>query len=96
MYAQTVFPVVYCLELEGDESNESYFYVGACIDFNKRVTQHIEKDAANFTKLHDFKRVVEVRVVHEGNALIKEQEMVLEYMEKYSAHRVRGGKFTRC
>ena len=96
MRALNLYPCVYVLELEGDEKYGSYFYVGCSHNFNHRLSSHIAGLGANFTKLHQFKTVCEVRIVREGSALDLENQVTLEYISKHGAERVRGGKFVRC
>jgi predicted GIY-YIG superfamily endonuclease len=96
MRAINLFPCVYVLELEGDESYDRYFYVGCTHNLNHRLSSHIAGLGANWTKLHEFKCICEVRMVIEGSALDLENEVTLEYISKYGAERVRGGKFIRC
>ena len=96
MRAINLYPCVYVLELEGDERHDSYFYVGCTHSLNLRLSNHIAGLGANWTKLHAFKSICEVRMAIEGSALDLENEVTLEYISKYNADRVRGGKFVRC
>ena len=96
MRAITLFPCVYVLELEGDERCDSYFYVGCTHSLNHRLSSHIAGLGANWTKLHPFKSVSELRMVIDGSALDLENRMTLEYISKHGAERVRGGKYVRC
>ena len=96
MRALTLYACVYVLELEGDEKYGSYFYVGCTHNLNHRLSSHIAGLGANWTKLHQFKSVSEVRIVLEGSALDLENQVTLEYISKHGAERVRGGKYVRC
>ena len=91
MRAINLYPCVYVLELEGDN-----FYVGSTHNLNHRLSNHIAGLGANWTKLHQFKCICEVRIVVEGSALDLENQVTLEYISKFGAERVRGGKFVRC
>ena len=91
-----VYPIVYVLELEGDEKHQSYYYCGASLAFNNRIAQHVTGTGAKWPKLHPFKRIREVILVQEGSALDVENATTLALIEEFGPERVRGGKYTRC
>lgn len=95
MRSLTVHPVVYVLLLEGDDQNDCYYYIGSTHNLNFRLSQHMVGLGANFTKLHAFKSIVEVRIVTDKSALDVENELTLEYQHRFGYERVRGGKYTR-
>ena len=92
----TVYPIVYVLELEGDEKHPSYYYCGASLHFNARIAQHVSGTGAKWPKIHKFVRIREVILVREGSALDVENATTLALIEEFGPERVRGGKYTRC
>ena len=76
----------YVLELE-----DGCWYVGMTSNLNVRIGAHLNGTAANWTKLHKFKRLVEVRI---GNRTT-EDALTIEYTEKYGEDKVRGGSWTK-
>ena len=87
-----VNPVVYVLELEGDETHEIYYYIGASMNLNNRLAQHFAGQGAKFCKLHKPQRVREVISV-EGEALVVEDATTLKYIAQFGAECVRGGRY---
>jgi predicted GIY-YIG superfamily endonuclease len=76
----------YVLELE-----DGCWYIGMTTNLNVRLAQHLTGKASNWTKLHKFKRLVEVRI---GNRTT-EDTLTIEYTKKYGNDKVRGGSWTR-
>ena len=91
----TIFPVVYVLELEGDEKYPFYLYVGASLHFNARIAQHVSGLGAKWPKVHKFVKIREVILVQEGSALDVENATTLKMIQEYGPERVRGGNYVR-
>ena len=95
MRSISVCPCVYVLLLEGDENFAEYYYCGSTYCLNQRLSMHIAGLGAHWTRLHQFKSIVEVRLVEEGSALAVENELTLQYMSNHNPAQVRGGRYCR-
>ena len=82
-----VSPLIYVLELEGDN-----YYIGATHNFNMRIAQHIYGNGAKWTRLHKPRRVVEIIL---DISKTTENETTLRYIELYGPARVRGGSWCK-
>jgi len=88
MEALMVYPTIYVLKLEDD-----CYYIGITMDLNKRLSQHWCGKGAKWTGLH--KPISVERVVFPVLDYKMENELTLEYMEKYGKEKVKGGSYCR-
>lgn len=82
---------LYVLKLEG-----GMFYVGitAYKDVMHRYNQHASGKGAVWTRIHKPIEIIETRplgMIPESDAVKVETEVTMDYMRRYSPHRVRGG-----
>lgn len=83
-----IYPALYVLKLVDD-----CWYVGMSYNLNNRLSQHMFGRGAKFTKLH--RPICVDKVIYPAIGFNIENEVTLEYMEKYGKDKVRGGKFCR-
>lgn len=70
--------------------SDNKWYVGRTGNVERRFEQHMNGDGAKWTWLHKPLKIVETR---EMKSDADEDEVTLEYMEKYGMYNVRGGQF---
>ncbi len=87
MKALLVYPCVYVLELE-----DSCYYIGITMDFNRRMSEHFGDDGSKWTKLHKPRKIAEVQF---PATRADEDTMTKKYMELYGKEKVRGGSWCR-
>jgi predicted GIY-YIG superfamily endonuclease len=82
-------PILYILKLKDDK-----YYIGITLNLNQRLAQHFSGEGSQFTKKY---KPLEVLKVIYNNDINEEYEnnLTLEYMEKYGWENVRGGYYTR-
>jgi predicted GIY-YIG superfamily endonuclease len=80
---------VYILELENN-----YFYIGVTQNIEERYKNHLEGNAALWTKLHKpLKYIIHKEFDTRREANVEESSLTLSYMYKYSIEKVRGGRY---
>lgn len=80
---------VYILELENN-----YFYIGVTQNIEERYKNHLEGNAALWTKLHKpLKYTIHKEFDTRREANVEESSLTLSYMYKYSIEKVRGGRY---
>lgn len=85
---------IYVLKLEG-----GYYYIGISRRPEKRFRAHLKGKGATWTKAHKPLEIVEVRetfLTLESEAVIKENEVTIEYAKQYGHGRVRGGGYCQA
>lgn len=88
MEALLVYPTIYILKLEDD-----CYYIGITMDLNKRLSQHWSGKGAKWTALH--KPVSVEKVIFPVLDSKMENELTLEYMEKFGKDKVKGGYYCK-
>ena len=88
MQSVTISPFVYVLQLE-----QNNYYIGITMNLNMRWAQHCDGNGAGFTKLYKPIKILEV---FPNGSLQMENEITLQYMEKYGKDHVRGGSYCKC
>lgn len=88
MESLLVHPCIYVLKLEDD-----CYYVGITMDLNKRLSQHWIGKGAKWTGLH--KPVSVEKVIFPVLDHKMENEVTMEYMEKYGKDKVKGGSWCK-
>jgi len=83
---QTLFVLVYVLELEGGN-----YYVGITQNLNIRYYQHCSGFGSKWTRLHKPVRIVSA----EPGGEAKEREVTLEMMKEHGWDKVRGGPWCK-
>ena len=63
------------------------------MNLNMRWSQHCDGNGAGFTKLYKPIKILEV---FPNGSLQMENEITLQYMEKYGKDHVRGGSYCKC
>ena len=89
----------YVLELEGDQDNEAYFWVGYSQDLEKRILQHCGKapGGAKWTALHRPKKLLQVTEQHSiSEALAAECAQWNLLAALHGPDVVRGGRYNLC
>jgi len=76
---------IYILKCEQDK-----WYVGKSANVNKRFEQHVNGKGAKWTELH---KPISIELTMELKSDTHEDEVTIEYMEKYGIKNVRGGKY---
>ena len=90
---------VYTLELEGDQENESYFWVGYTQDLERRILQHCGKapGGAKWTALHRPQKLLQVTEQHSvSEALAMETAQWNLLAAIHGPDVVRGGRYNLC
>lgn len=77
---------LYILELENGK-----YYVGKSNDASARIEQHKQGKGADWTRLHAFKRIVEIRRLVDN---LEEDKVVKKLMLQYGIANVRGGSYS--
>jgi hypothetical protein len=80
----TVSRFLYVLKLENDK-----YYIGSTYNLNFRYAQHCQGRGAKWTKLNKPIGIIEVIT----NIQTTENELTLQYIDKYGKPNVRGGSF---
>jgi len=75
---------LYVLKLENDK-----YYIGSTYNLNFRYAQHCQGRGAKWTKLNKPIGIIEVIT----NIQTTENELTLQYIDKYGKPNVRGGSF---
>lgn len=88
MEALLVYPTIYILKLEDD-----CYYIGITMDLNKRLSQHWSGKGAKWTMLH--KPISVEKVIFPVLDSKMENELTLEYMEKFGKDKVKGGYYCK-
>lgn len=88
MEALLVYPTIYVLNLEDD-----CYYVGITMDLNKRLSQHWSGKGAKWTMLH--KPVSVEKIIFPVLDSKMENEITLEYMNKFGKEKVKGGSYCK-
>jgi predicted GIY-YIG superfamily endonuclease len=81
---------IYVLQLHGDETTDSFFYIGYTQNLIRRLDEHFNGHGAEWTKLHRPVRVVEVVLGERAD----EKSKTLEYMRRHGWARTRGHCWT--
>ena len=84
----TIFPLIYCLELE-----EGKYYVGMTYNFNLRFAQHLAGSGAKWTKLYKPLRVAEIICTEVDRKM--EDTVTKRYIDTYGVENVRGGSWCK-
>jgi predicted GIY-YIG superfamily endonuclease len=82
-------PILYILKLKDDK-----YYIGITLNLNQRLAQHFSGEGSQFTKKYKPLEVLKV-IYNDDINEDYENNLTLEYMEKYGWNNVRGGYYTR-
>lgn len=77
---------IYVLKCEHDK-----FYIGKSTNLNQRISDHLEGDGADWTKLHKPLKIVENFL---STNKFDEDNKTLGYMDQYGIDNVRGGSYS--
>jgi predicted GIY-YIG superfamily endonuclease len=86
--------MLYALLLERD-----FYYIGMSRNPEKRFAKHLKGKGAAWTKKHCPVKIVEIREAKtndDSEAGLMEDQMTLEYAEKYGYDNVRGGGYCQA
>ena len=89
----------YVLELEGDQENEAYYWVGYSLDLERRMLQHCGKapGGAKWTALHPPKKLLEVKVHDSVSEALARETANWNLLAALHGHdNVRGGRYNLC
>ena len=82
-------PILYILKLEDDK-----YYIGITLNLNQRLAQHFSGEGSQFTKKYKPLEVLKV-IYNDDINEDYENNLTLEYMQKYGWQNVRGGYYTK-
>lgn len=82
-------PILYILKLIDDK-----YYIGITLNLNQRLSQHFSNEGSQFTKKY---KPLEVHKIIYNDDINEDYEnnLTLEYMQKYGWNNVRGGYYTK-
>lgn len=86
--------IIYALELEHD-----CYYIGITRNVHARYVKHCNGQGSLWTATHKPRRILEVRrttVFLESEAAKLEDQLTLEYADKYGRDKVRGGGYCQA